>query len=62
MKNKMNDPTIKEDMRKFKDNVANKSKEISEKGVHMAKKGYESFKKVAWLKIKKNHYAKIREF
>ena len=46
MKNKFNDPTIKEDMKKFGDNIANKSKQISEKSMHMAKKGYESVKKV----------------
>ena len=46
MKNKFNDPTIKNDMKKFGDNIANKSKEISEKSMHMAKKGYESVKKV----------------
>lgn len=46
MKNKLNDPTIKDDAKKFGDNFAKKSKEITEKGVDAAKKGYDSFKKV----------------
>lgn len=46
MKSKFNDPTIKQDMKKFGDNIANKSKEISEKSMKIAKKGYESVKKV----------------
>lgn len=46
MKNKINDPVLKEDAKKFGDNIAKKSKEITEKGVDAAKKGYLSFKKV----------------
>lgn len=46
MKNKFQNPALKEDFKKFGDNIVHKSKEITEKSTTMAKKGYQSFKKV----------------